>query len=108
LKRTKKKTNVKLIISKKFANVGKAMCQWVDVIQIIIVSLLRKVKIPKESDADIKLQTFRAIVYLQNPQAITDTTHITRPIFQLKAGVIHCIEYGNLNQGENLKACEVS
>ena len=68
MKRTKKKTNVKLIISKKFANVGKAMCQWVDVIQIIIASLLRKVKIPKESDADIKLHTFRAIVNLQNPQ----------------------------------------
>ena len=105
---SEKKTNVKLIISKKFANVGKEMCQWVDLIQIIIASLLRKVKIPKESNADIKLQTFRAIVYLQNPQAITDTTHITRPIFQLKAGVLHCIEYGNLNQGENLKACEVS
>jgi len=44
------------------------MCQWVDVIQIIIASLLRKVKIPKESDADIKLHTFRAIVNLQNPQ----------------------------------------
>ena len=103
---SEKKTNVKLIISKKFANVGKAMCQWVDLIQIIIASLVRKVKISTASDADIKLQSNRQLT--ESTEAITDTTHITRPIFQLKAGVLHCIEYGNLNQGENLKACEVS
>ena len=82
------------------------MCQWVDLIQIIIASLVRKVKIPTASDADIKLQSNRQLT--ESTEAITDTTHITRPIFQLKAGVLHCIEYGNLNQGENLKACEVS
>ena len=103
---SEKKTNVKLIISKKFANVGKAMCQWVDLIQIIIASLVRKVKIPTASDADIKLQSNRQLT--ESTEAITDTTHITRPIFQLKTGVPHCNGYGNLNQGEDLKACEVS
>lgn len=44
----------------------------------------------------------------ESTDAITDTRHITRPIFQLKTGVPHCIGYGNLNQGETLKACEVS
>ena len=103
---SEKKTNVKLIISKKFANVGKAMCQWVDLIQIIIASLVRKVKIPTASDADIKLQSNRQLT--ESTEAITDTTHITRPIFQLKTGVPHCNGYGNLNQGEDLKACDVS
>jgi hypothetical protein len=44
----------------------------------------------------------------ESTDAITDTRHITRPIFQLKTGVPHCKGYGNLNQGEALKACEVS
>ena len=82
------------------------MCQWVDLIQIIIASLVRKVKIPTASDADIKLQSNRQLT--ESTEAITDTTHITRPIFQLKTGVPHCNGYGNLNQGEDLKACDVS
>lgn len=39
---------------------------------------------------------------------IREATHITMAIFQLKTGVPHCNGYGNLNHGEEFKACEVS
>lgn len=56
-----------------------------------------------------KCSKFKANTQLtESTDAITDTTHITTPIFQLKTGVPHCNGYGNLNQGEGLKACDVS
>jgi hypothetical protein len=36
----------------------------------------------------IKLQRNHQLT--ESTEAITDTTHITRPIFQLKTGVPHC------------------